>query len=102
MVIRTEFLVLTCFVETDFGVVTLRISGGLNLVVKMKNDNNKKDTSHIAVISIFVLFRGTLTFGIFAYFLIRNIRSNARAYSISSRHKIPLFIYTRKQNFESK
>src|SRR3954465_5261227 len=76
-VIKTEFLVLTLFVETDLGVTTLSASAGLNLVVRMKKDNSRKATSHIAVISIFVLFRGTLTFGIFAYFLIKNIRSDA-------------------------
>jgi len=29
-------------------------------VAKIKKDNNKKATSHIAVMSIFVLFRGNL------------------------------------------
>ena len=35
----------------------------IGLVAKIKNDNNKKATSHIAVMSMVVLFRGILTFG---------------------------------------
>jgi len=50
-------------VETDFGVTTDKASGGLNLVARMKKDKRRKATSHIAVMSIFVLFLGTLTLG---------------------------------------
>jgi hypothetical protein len=52
-------------VETDLGVTTCKASEGLNLVVRMKNESNRNATSHIAVMSIFVLFLGTLTFGMF-------------------------------------
>ena len=40
-------------------------SGGLNLEVSIKNVNNRNDTSHMAVISMDVLLRGTLTLGMF-------------------------------------
>jgi hypothetical protein len=46
------------------GVTTVTASGGLVLVARIKKDNSKKATSHIAVISTAVLFRGNLTFGI--------------------------------------
>jgi hypothetical protein len=47
------------------GVTTLSASGGLNLVAKMKKDSSKKATSHMAVMSMFVLLRGILALGIF-------------------------------------
>jgi len=36
----------------------------LVFVARIKNDRSKNATSHIAVMSMFVLFRGILTFGI--------------------------------------
>ena len=45
--------------ETELGVTTVSASGGLNLVARMKKDNSRKATSHIAVMSMFVLFRGS-------------------------------------------
>jgi hypothetical protein len=50
--------------ETEVGGFTVSTSGGLVLVARMKNDSNRKATSHIAVMSIFVLFLGIFTFGI--------------------------------------
>jgi hypothetical protein len=50
--------------DTEVGVLTASTSGGFCLVARIKNDNNKKATSHIAVMSMFVLFLGILTFGI--------------------------------------
>jgi hypothetical protein len=47
----------------------LKASGGLYLVAKMKNDNNKKATSHMAVISTLVLFLGNLALPIFQLFM---------------------------------
>src|SRR5215216_4747913 len=63
IVIKTTSFWSAAFVDTDFGVVTARASAGLNLVVRMKNDNRRKATSHIAVMSTEVLFRGNFTFG---------------------------------------
>jgi hypothetical protein len=54
----------TAFAEIEDGVETASTSGGFCLVANIKNDNNKKATSHIAVISMLVLLRGILTFGI--------------------------------------
>src|ERR1700730_6007922 len=99
---RTEFFELTDFVETDLGVVTAKASAGLNFVVRMKKDNKRKATSHIAVISIFVLFRGTLTFGIFTYFFFEEYKTIIPAFSIKSQIKIPLIIYTKMHSFGSK
>jgi hypothetical protein len=48
------------FDDTELGVVTVIASAGLNLVVRIKNDNNRNATSHIAVISTAVLFRAIL------------------------------------------
>jgi hypothetical protein len=48
------------FAATELGVVTAMASAGLNFVVKIKNDNKRNATSHIAVMSILVLFRGNL------------------------------------------
>jgi hypothetical protein len=64
-VIITEFLSETILEETELGVVTVNASGGLNLVAKMKKDNSRNATSHIAVMSIFVLLRGIFALGIF-------------------------------------
>jgi hypothetical protein len=50
--------------DTEVGVLTARTSGGFCFVANIKNDNNKKATSHIAVMSMVVLFLGILTFGI--------------------------------------
>jgi hypothetical protein len=63
IVIITTSFCSAAFVDTDFGVTTDRVSSGLNFVVRMKKDNNRKATSHMAVISTLVLLRGTLTFG---------------------------------------
>jgi hypothetical protein len=63
MVIKTTSFCSAGFVDTDFGVTTASASEGLNFVVRIKNANRRNATSHIAVISILVLFRGTLTFG---------------------------------------
>jgi len=49
--------------ETELGVTTASASEGLNFVVNIKKDSNRNATSHIAVMSIEVLFRATLTFG---------------------------------------
>lgn len=54
--------------ETELGGVTASTSGGFCLVARMKKVRSKKATSHIAVISIFVLLRGILTFGIHSDF----------------------------------
>ena len=56
---------IAAFVETDLGVVTASASSGLNLVVRMKNDRRRNATSHIAVMSTEVLFRGNFTFVMF-------------------------------------
>jgi hypothetical protein len=50
--------------DTEVGVLTVSTSGGFCFVANIKNDNNKKATSHIAVMSMVVLFLGILTFGI--------------------------------------
>src|SRR6185312_4939215 len=55
---------------TELGVVTLNASGGLNFVAKMKKDNNRKATSHIAVMSIVVLLRGIFALGIVNFFVV--------------------------------
>jgi hypothetical protein len=54
--------------ETELGGVTDKTSGGFCLVAKMKNDNNKNATSHIAVMSMVVLLRGSFSLGIFGVF----------------------------------
>src|ERR1700761_2956637 len=64
MVINTTFLSGATFEDTEFGVTTLNASGGLNLVAKMKKDSSRKATSHMAVMSMFVLLRGILALGI--------------------------------------
>jgi hypothetical protein len=51
------------FDDTEAGGVTESTSGGFCLVARMKNDNSKNATSHIAVMSMEVLLRGILTFG---------------------------------------
>jgi hypothetical protein len=45
-------------------------SGGFCLVAMIKKDNSRKATSHIAVMSMLVLLRGILTFGMFYFFKI--------------------------------
>jgi hypothetical protein len=50
--------------DTEVGVLTVSTSGGFCFVANIKNDNKRNATSHIAVISMFVLFLGILTFGI--------------------------------------
>src|SRR4029079_16440446 len=45
------------FEDTELGGETSTASDGLNFVVKIKKDNNRNATSHIAVISILVLPR---------------------------------------------
>jgi hypothetical protein len=59
---------LAILVDIEEGVTTVTASGGLVLVARIKKDNSKKATSHIAVISTAVLFLGNLTFGILKYF----------------------------------
>ena len=54
--------------DTDVGGATANTSGGFCFVANIKKDNNKKATSHIAVMSMMVLFLGILTFGIFICF----------------------------------
>jgi hypothetical protein len=56
------------FDATELGVVTAIASAGLNLVVKIKNDNKRKATSHMAVMSMLVLLRGNLALPIFIIF----------------------------------
>jgi hypothetical protein len=50
--------------ETELGVATVNASGGLNFVARIKNDNNRNATSHMAVMSIDVLFLGIFILGI--------------------------------------
>ncbi len=50
--------------EIDEGVETTTGSSGLNLVASMKKVSNRKATSHIAVMSMLVLFRAIFTLGI--------------------------------------
>jgi len=47
-----------CLADTEFGGSMCTASDGFGFVVRMKKDNSKKATSHIAVMSTFVLFRG--------------------------------------------
>jgi len=49
--------------EMEEGVSTITGSSGLNFVVSMKKVSNRKATSHMAVMSIDVLFLGIFTFG---------------------------------------
>jgi hypothetical protein len=63
MVINIDFSG-AAVLDTEVGVLTDSTSGGFCFVANKKNDNNKKATSHIAVMSIVVLFLGILTFGI--------------------------------------
>jgi len=44
------------FEETELGVCTVTAVEGFGLAVKIKKDNKRKATSHIAVISTDVLF----------------------------------------------
>jgi hypothetical protein len=44
--------------DTELGGSICTASDGFGFVVRMKKDNSKKATSHIAVISTLVLFRG--------------------------------------------
>jgi hypothetical protein len=50
--------------EIEFGVTTVTGSSGLKRVANIKNVSNRKATSHIAVMSTFVLFLGILSLGI--------------------------------------
>jgi hypothetical protein len=59
-VINTISFVSATLAATELGVVTAMASAGLNFVVKIKKDNKRNATSHIAVMSILVLFRGNL------------------------------------------
>jgi hypothetical protein len=56
------------FEDTELGVVTAMASEGLNLVVRIKKDNKRKATSHMAVMSMEVLLRGNLALPIFIIF----------------------------------
>jgi hypothetical protein len=60
IVIKTTSLSGATFAATELGVVTAMASAGLNFVVKIKNDNRRNATSHIAVMSMLVLLRGNL------------------------------------------
>jgi hypothetical protein len=53
------------FAATEFGVSIGTASDGLNFVVRIKKERSKKATSHIAVISTVVLFRGIFGLAIF-------------------------------------
>jgi hypothetical protein len=55
-------------VDTELGVTTVKASGGLNLVARIKKESNRKATSHIAVMSMFVLFLGNFALPIFIFF----------------------------------
>jgi len=69
----------TAFAEIELGGVTASTSGGFCLVANMKNVSKRNATSHIAVMSIFVLLRGILTFGMLNifykvfYFMMQNL-----------------------------
>src|SRR5690606_8403284 len=54
--------------DMELGVTTVTGSSGLNLVASMKKVSSRKATSHIAVISTLVLFRGTFTLGMVLFF----------------------------------
>src|SRR6476620_10273044 len=56
--IITTFVSGATFAATELGVFTGTASEGLNFVVRIKNDSSRKATSHIAVMSTAVLFRG--------------------------------------------
>jgi hypothetical protein len=60
IVTKTKSLLGATLEATELGVSTAIASAGLNLVVKMKKDNKRKATSHMAVMSMFVLLRGNL------------------------------------------
>src|SRR5690606_193880 len=96
MVISTTSFSRAISVATEDGVTTLSSSEGLNLLVKMKKDNSRKATSHIAVMSTAVLFLGTLilAYSIFS-FLIRCFTTQD---SINFPAKL-LLIYTEKRSF---
>jgi hypothetical protein len=68
-VTRITFLSGAIFDDTELGVTTVSASGGLNLVAKIKKDSNRKATSHIAVMSMFVLLRGIFALGIVNYLI---------------------------------
>jgi hypothetical protein len=55
-------------VDTELGVTTDKASGGLNLVARIKKESSRKATSHIAVMSMFVLFLGNFALPIFIFF----------------------------------
>ena len=60
MVTNTKSLLGATLEDTELGVSTAIASEGLNFVVKIKKDNKRKATSHMAVMSILVLLRGNL------------------------------------------
>jgi hypothetical protein len=68
MVTKTKSLLGATFEDTELGVVTAMASEGLNLVVRIKKDNKRKATSHMAVMSMEVLLRGNLALPIFIIF----------------------------------
>jgi hypothetical protein len=55
-------------VDTELGVTTDNASGGLYLVARIKKESNRKATSHMAVMSMFVLFLGNFALPIFRFF----------------------------------
>jgi hypothetical protein len=54
------------------GVTTTTGSSGLNFVANIKKESSKNATSHIAVISMKVLFRAILGLDIIVYFFTYN------------------------------
>src|ERR1043165_151332 len=61
------------------GVTTATGSSGLNLVASIKKVSSRNATSHIAVMSMFVLFLGIFILGISTPFLVHLIRCNPSA-----------------------
>jgi hypothetical protein len=58
--------------DIDDGVFTTTGSSGLNLVANMKKVSSRNATSHIAVMSMWVLLRGNFAFGIVIILLLLN------------------------------
>ena len=56
--------------DIELGVVTITGSSGLKRVASIKNVSSRNATSHIAVMSMFVLFLGIFTLGIRLSFLL--------------------------------
>jgi hypothetical protein len=54
--------------DMEEGVFTITGSSGLNLVASMKKVSRRKATSHMAVMSMLVLFRGNFAWPIISSF----------------------------------